>query len=598
MSFGSITWQTNRLDQDKCSLSFDETNVAKRQQIFSTRHLDTTTADERVSFSLEKELPDDDKDEIVYSSTSNMILFILIERNDNNNDDDDDDDDDDDEQVSAKNNGNSSNSSSEETTDEEDDDDDDDVDDESDNEEERNNEDDDSVLKLDKSKSNSVTEISKRIHDKKTFAERKQYLSIDSGHIQSESPSPVDLSPSSISPINQQTLTSKKSDTITYSYFRAPCPVCLGSTYDDISTIEIGKQYYHKTCLHCYSCEKQLKENEYNYHDLSSDGAYTFYCTLHFCKSRLKQVTTTLAAVTQQESQSKTAYPNLTKLRSNTNTQWHNNLRLYPSLKDALSSKPHPLNVVNISDNKKQRQTIGFEHIHQSISNTTNKKSSPILIRSKTFDESLSIQLSDNDENFNINSKQTINDLGKQRFRRRGQNRPSSPIPSTTSQIILINNLEQNETNSISTINRKKKKILIPQSSLNLSSSSSQSLDDERKRSSNERRRQREERQKELVRFRRSQEIQRELEEIEQKRFELDKRHTIARQNLSLSTNDESKKIWWERECLCIVRERTALQRTEDELSMAKRGLRLENDRARAENEYRQLINLPGNLYF
>ncbi|CAF4085255.1 unnamed protein product, partial [Rotaria sp. Silwood2] len=214
MSFGSITWQTNRLDQDKCSLSFDETNVAKRQQIFSTRHLDTTTADERVSFSLEKELPDDDKDEIVYSSTSNMILFILIERNDNNNDDDDDDDDD--EQVSAKNNGNSSNSSSEETTDEEDDDDDDDVDDESDNEEERNNEDDDSVLKLDKSKSNSVTEISKRIHDKKTFAERKQYLSIDSGHIQSESPSPVDLSPSSISPINQQTLTSKKSDTITY----------------------------------------------------------------------------------------------------------------------------------------------------------------------------------------------------------------------------------------------------------------------------------------------------------------------------------------------------------------------------------------------
>ncbi|CAF4830386.1 unnamed protein product, partial [Rotaria sp. Silwood2] len=113
-----------------------------------------------------------------------------------------------------------------------------------------------------------------------------------------------------------------------------------------------------------------------------------------------------------------------------------------------------------------------------------------------------------------------------------------------------------------------------------------------------ERRGQREERQKELVRFRRSQEIQRELEEIEQKRFELDKRHTIARQNFSLSTNDESKKIWWERECLCIVRERTALQRTEDELSMAKRGLRLENDRARAENEYRQLINLPGNLYF
>lgn len=58
--------------------------------------------------------------------------------------------------------------------------------------------------------------------------------------------------------------------------------------------------------------------------------------------------------------------------------------------------------------------------------------------------------------------------------------------------------------------------------------------------------------------------------------------------------NDENKRVYWERECLCIVRERTALQRTEDELIMAKRGLTLENERARAENEYRQLINLPG----
>ncbi|CAF4026255.1 unnamed protein product, partial [Rotaria sp. Silwood1] len=55
--------------------------------------------------------------------------------------------------------------------------------------------------------------------------------------------------------------------------------------------------------------------------------------------------------------------------------------------------------------------------------------------------------------------------------KRRGQNRPSSPISTNNSQII--------------------KRILIPQSNLNLSSSSSQSLDDERKRSSNERRRQR-----------------------------------------------------------------------------------------------------------
>jgi len=57
------------------------------------------------------------------------------------------------------------------------------------------------------------------------------------------------------------------------------------------------------------------------------------------------------------------------------------------------------------------------------------------------------------------------------------------------------------------------------------------------------------------------------------------------------------KKAHWERECLCIVRERTTLQRTEEELSMAKRGLTLENERARAENEYRQLINLPGRLF-
>ena len=60
------------------------------------------------------------------------------------------------------------------------------------------------------------------------------------------------------------------------------------------------------------------------------------------------------------------------------------------------------------------------------------------------------------------------------------------------------------------------------------------------------------------------------------------------------SLNDGKKKAYWERECLCIVRERTTLQRTEDELSMAKRGLTLENERARAENEYRQLVFLPG----
>lgn len=45
-----------------------------------------------------------------------------------------------------------------------------------------------------------------------------------------------------------------------------------------------------------------------------------------------------------------------------------------------------------------------------------------------------------------------------------------------------------------------------------------------------------------------------------------------------------------------MVRERTKLQRSEDELLMAKRSLMLENERASAENEYRQLINLPGKL--
>ena len=57
------------------------------------------------------------------------------------------------------------------------------------------------------------------------------------------------------------------------------------------------------------------------------------------------------------------------------------------------------------------------------------------------------------------------------------------------------------------------------------------------------------------------------------------------------------KKSYWERECLCLVHERTTLQRREEELSMAKRGLTLENERARAEHEYRQLINLPGKAY-
>jgi hypothetical protein len=54
-------------------LPFDETDITKNRSISPKRHLLNTTADERVSFSLEKEIIDDDKDEIVYSSASNIM---------------------------------------------------------------------------------------------------------------------------------------------------------------------------------------------------------------------------------------------------------------------------------------------------------------------------------------------------------------------------------------------------------------------------------------------------------------------------------------------------------------------------------------------
>ncbi|CAF0758440.1 unnamed protein product [Adineta ricciae] len=541
------------------------------------RHLDNPATFERVSFTLEKDVVDTEKDEVVYSSASNIT-------NDEG------------EQTSARVNDNLTNSSLEGTTD----DDEDDQSDDDEDEDEEEEEDDDSILKLDTSKSDSTNEISKTTNDKKAFAERKHFLSIDSGHIQSESPSPVDLSPSSTSPLNQQVLgttTTTKSDRISFTYFRPPCRICAGSTYDESSTVEINKQYFHKTCLICYSCEKQLKESEYNYYDIASNGTYQFYCTLHFCKSRLKQVTTTLATVAQQEPRSTNIYPNVAQSSSvNANMQWNHNLRLYPSLKDALSHKPHPLNVVNIPNNEKKRQSIGFEHINQAVANDSDRKSSSTMIRSRTFDDKLTIHLADNDENLSVDSKQIPNESSKQRFRRRGRNRPSSPLPPADYQMTLATDAKLEESN------QKKKKLLRPQSNLNLSStsslstttSSSQSLiDDEKQRHVDERRQQREERQKELVRFRRSQEIQRELDELEQKRLELEKRHSIARQNLNACTHNEMKKSYWERECLCLVHERTTLQRREEELTMAKRGLTLENERARAEHEYRQLINLP-----
>lgn len=235
------------------------------------------------------------------------------------------------------------------------------------------------------------------------------------------------------------------------------------------------------------------------------------------------------------ESRSSTAYSNFTQTRPNTNSQWNQNLRLYPSLTDALSQKPHPLNVVNIPEHEKRRETIGFEHVNQLIAAQTSSS----LVRSRTFDESLATNTFDNNEN--LHSKQLNNDQNKQRFKRRGTNRPSSPLPSTEYSSTLTTTPS---TNSTSIIQRKKKRILIPQSSLNRSSSSttsSQSIDDERQQSSSsidERRRQREERQKEQIRLRRSQEIQRELDELEEKRLNLEKRYTTARQNLSKITFD------------------------------------------------------------
>ena len=218
----------------------------------------------------------------------------------------------------------------------------------------------------------------------------------------------------------------------------------------------------------------------------------------------------------------------------NNNSQWNQNLRLYPSLTDALSEKPHPLNVVNIPEHEKRRETIGFEHLNQLIAAQTSSS----LVRSRTFDESLATNAFDNNEN--LHSKSSNNDQSKQRFKRRGHNRPSSPLPLTTEYSSTI--LTTPSTNSTSIIQRKKKRILIPQSNLNRSSSSttsSQSFDDERQQSTaDERRRQREDRQREQLRLRRSQEIQRELDELEEKRLDLEKRYTTARLNLSKITSN------------------------------------------------------------
>jgi len=202
---------------------------------------------------------------------------------------------------------------------------------------------------------------------------------------------------------------------------------------------------------------------------------------------------------------------NQSRSNRNAQSQWNQNLRLYPSLKDALSPKPHPLNLVNIPENERKRQMIGFEQVNQTVS----KENVLSMSRSHTFDETLSKQE-------NIESQQASYDLSKQRFKRRGRNRPSSPLPQAVYETNLSTNIE---TNPNSTLNRKKKRIPVSQT-IQTSTSSSVSSDDER---------QREFKQKERIRFRRSQEIQRQLDELEEKRFDLDKRHSLARQHLSKS---------------------------------------------------------------
>ena len=65
-------------DQDQRSSVIDGKDLVKYGQIHSEHHLSSTTTDERVTFSLEKEFLDDDKEEIVYSSTSNGMYVSIV----------------------------------------------------------------------------------------------------------------------------------------------------------------------------------------------------------------------------------------------------------------------------------------------------------------------------------------------------------------------------------------------------------------------------------------------------------------------------------------------------------------------------------------
>jgi hypothetical protein len=230
--------------------------------------------------------------------------------------------------------------------------------------------------------------------------------------------------------------------------------------------------------------------------------------------------------------------------RVNANSGWNSNLRLYPSLKDVVSDKSRPLN--NHNDEYKGEK-IGFEHINQSIVDRTNNTISSSLVSSQSFDDIQTKQVNHHDVHTKDDCKPLQHESSRQRFKARARNRPSSPplfntcqptqsMEYLTSDVPLVDN---SLSSASSTNHRKKKRIPIPQVHLQASSSSSSSVSSTRASSQSlddERRRQRDERLKVSIRLRRSQEIQRELDVLEQKRSELDKNYSIARQHFSKKT--------------------------------------------------------------
>ncbi|CAF0764227.1 unnamed protein product, partial [Didymodactylos carnosus] len=504
--------------------------------------------------------------------------------------------------------------------------------------------DDDSVLKSDTSKSNSQRGASdfQQIESTNDESRRKAFLSVDSGHVASDSPS--DLSPSTSPSWKKHTLSNI---TLKPTF---PCLKCGSSTYGE-DVISVEKHYFHKHCIICTICGKILKEKEYTLFDKANDGTIQFYCTLDFCKRRLKQVQTNIAANIQSEKQRHRLsdlprlYPDLsydnrdnneTKNRRNTTTlttppssttsavpqqsltSWANSFRLYPSLTDALSKKSHPLNVVKLPyADDDEEHTNGHE-----------KPSSDTIIGWKTelFDDSTA-KLTQNLAATTLNKTTD----SKQRFKKRARNRPHTPpMPDTftnetqhsltiekdlnqnydlsnmtnlssnidnLSTYLKRNDLKENSPMTTS-INRKKKPLLLSPSVTRSSSSSSHrssSIDllnmTERQKKRLEEKRQRDLRQQELKRLRVSQEIQRELDEIDVKKVELENQHADVQESLAIC--DKNKQSYWEGEYLRIVQEKHALQRLEDEYIIAQKALTLTNEQSRTQQELRRLYSVP-----